>query len=444
MSVSCLPLFLSTALSSLLSFLDARIRERTLSIFLGLLLAQDKRRTASKWFRAAGIGSEYKLAYRHIASVGREARVIGDAALRMIARHPASQGAKDLFALDDTLTKRYGPLVEGAGLHRNPTPGPSQHPFAYGHNFVAAAQIVHHSEHGTIALPFRADLYIRQKDVAKLPPWYHWKFRTKLDMAVAILGEIAITRHPGAKPVWIAVDGGYAKKPVLEACRKHNFHLVGRLRHDAALFDVPKSPKTKGRGRPRKYGEKRIELAKRAAHAKAWTTETMTLYGQEQVKTYKSFLATWRPAGGVIRVVLVKEDKGWLAFFSTDLEATVAEILEAVADRNALEQTFKDVKEVWGAGQQQLRNLHANVGAFHMNLWMMTLVELWAWDKSEEQLVDRSDRPWDNKPRRPSHNDRRKSLVRQVLREEFQSFPSKGPGSRLFRRVCERLLALAL
>jgi hypothetical protein len=27
-----------------------------------------------------------------------------------------------LFALDDTPTPRYGPCVEGAGLHHNPTP----------------------------------------------------------------------------------------------------------------------------------------------------------------------------------------------------------------------------------------------------------------------------------------------------------------------------------
>jgi hypothetical protein len=31
-----------------------------------------------------------------------------------------------------------------------------------------------------------------------------------------------------------------------------------------------------------------------------------------------------------------------------------------------MEQTFKDSKEVWGAGQQRVRNLHANVGAFNL------------------------------------------------------------------------------
>jgi hypothetical protein len=33
-------------------------------------------------------------------------------------------GDRMLLALDDTPTQRYGPLVEGAGVHHNPTPGP--------------------------------------------------------------------------------------------------------------------------------------------------------------------------------------------------------------------------------------------------------------------------------------------------------------------------------
>ena len=50
-----------------------------------------------------------------------------------------------------------------------------------------------------------------------------------------------------------------------------------------------------------------------------------------------------------IRESAVKEEDGWVAFFCTDPNATPAEILEMVADRNSLEQTFKDEKEVWRA-----------------------------------------------------------------------------------------------
>ena len=170
----------------------------------------------------------------------------------------------------------------------------------------------------------------------------------------------------------------------------------------------------------------------------------MELYGKKVTKIYKTFLATWRPAGGVIRVVLVKEDDGWVAFFCTDPNATPAEILEMVADRNSLEQTFKDVKEVWGAGQQQLRNIDANIGAWHMNLWAFTMVELWAWDQPEEDLVDRSRSPWDCEPRRPSHADRRKALLRQRLRDQFQQAQAAPDQLAKLQEFAERLMLLAV
>jgi len=37
------------------------------------------------------------------------------------------------MAIDDSPTKRYGPEVAGAGIHRNPTVGPDGAKFVYGH-----------------------------------------------------------------------------------------------------------------------------------------------------------------------------------------------------------------------------------------------------------------------------------------------------------------------
>jgi len=161
-------------------------------------------------------------------------------------------------------------------------------------------------------------------------------------------------------------------------------------------------------------------------------------------KTYKAFRATYRPAGGLIQVVLVKEENGWVAFCCTDVAASVVDILEAAADRGAIEQTNKDVKEVWGAGQQQVRNLYANIGAFNLNCWMYSLVEAWAWERPVEQLVDRSDRPWDEAERRPSHADKRKALQRYVLQEEIAATLSGPTNKQRFRDLAERLLNLAV
>jgi hypothetical protein len=40
------------------------------------------------------------------------------------------------LALDDAPTQRYGPYVQVAGIHHNPTPGPAGSPQVYGHIWV--------------------------------------------------------------------------------------------------------------------------------------------------------------------------------------------------------------------------------------------------------------------------------------------------------------------
>jgi hypothetical protein len=56
----------------------------------------------------------------------------------------------------------------------------------------------------------------------------------------------------------------------------------------------------------------------------------------------------------------------------------------------------RDVKEVWGAGRQQVRNVWSSIGCWNLCGWIYSLVELECWDRNHEQLVDRSDRPWDS------------------------------------------------
>jgi hypothetical protein len=197
------------------------------------------------------------------------------------------------------------------------------------------------------------------------------------------------------------------------------------------------------RGPQRVYGEQRIELAKRAGQRRGWATGAFNLYGKSVVKRYKTFVATWRPAGGMIRVVLVDEPTGWVAFFCTDPSVPVADILGCVADRFALETAFRDCKEVVGAGQQPVRFVWASVGSFHLCLWAFTMTEAWAWGRSEEQLVDRSAAPWDDPARRPSHADKRRDWRRELLGDAMRVALGAGGTERQFRAIVERLLNLA-
>jgi hypothetical protein len=421
--------------------LHGRSRWRFSLILLGMVFARG-RRTVTSWLRFAGISTDFADYYYFLQPLGRKSKQLAHRLFMMILMR-LETGPRVLLAVDDSPTKRYGPKVQGAGIHHNPTPGPADQQFLYGHIWVTIALVLRHPLWQTIGLPLLGLLYVRAKDIAKIPAKHGWEFRTKLELAVQSLRPFVELAIAAGKAVWVVADGAYAKCPFLKPLRRMGVTVVSRLRKDAALRTVPKESKTRQRGRPRKYGAQRIHLARRAAHPLGWEQVECCVYGKPATKTIKTFLATYPPAGGVIRVVIVKEEDGYQYFFCTDPNATPREIVEAFADRAAIEQDFHDVKEVWGAGQQQVRHIWTNVACFNLNLWMQTLVECWAWHKPAEEICDRSDSPWDDPTRRPSHADRRKALRRMILHKEYSSLPPAHRRSSKIRALYQTLLQLA-
>jgi hypothetical protein len=439
MTFSHLPALLTTAFARLATALDRRTADRLPLLLCGLLFGCG-RRTCTAWFRAAGITVEFRKAYTVVWACGRRAEAIASRLLPTV--DPLLSGDRLLLAIDDTPTARWGPCIEGAGLHHNPSPGPAGEKFVYGHNWVTLAALAKHPERGTIALPLLNQLYIRAKDIAKLDKDRQPPFRTKLELAAAALHWLVVWRGSRYQEVWAVVDGGYSKRPFLRQAQQDQVVVVGRLPKNAALRSLPKTPPPGQPGPKPKYGKERIVLRLRAGQTRGWEQVECVQYRERVSKKIKTFLATWKPAGGVIRVVLVQEEDGWRAYFCTKPTATTVEVLEAAADRGSLEETNKDVKEVWGADEQQVRNLAANVGCFNLNGWMYSQVEAWAWDRSDEELVDRRHRPWDDATRRPSHADKRKALQREVLREEIQSILASGPGPAEIAQLTDKILQL--
>jgi hypothetical protein len=433
---------LRTAVSVLQAVMDRRIAFRLAIVFAGMLLAGD-RRTASAWFVAAGVQDDWDRFYDCLSSVGRTSGKLATAVLGLVVQKFApGLGDRIVLAMDDSPTSRYGKHVEGAGVHHNPTPGPADGEWLYGHNWVALAWLERHPLWGVRALPLRSMLYVRKVDVPKLVDKYDWEFRTKHQLGVELLvWFMQSIRALGIQvKVWLVVDGAYAARPFLLPVLALGIVVVSRLRKDACLFDLPPS----GSHGNRIYGKNRISLAKRARHRKGWETITYDCRGTIVTRQYKTFLATSRLVSDQIRVVIVRfEDGGWAPYFCTDTSATVCDILEAVADRWAIEEHFHDVKEVWGAGQQQVRNLWSSIGCWHLNQWAYTLVELCCWDVEQSQLSDRSDRSWDNKDRRPSHADRRRSISREMLRKKFLAALPHRPNYRKLWTLFQDLIALA-
>jgi hypothetical protein len=424
------------------SVLHQRCAWRLAVITTAIVFARG-RRTVTSWFRCAGITRRYKAFYYFIGSIGRKTEIVAAILFEYMVRLIYKNEDRILLGIDDTPTPRYGPEVEGAGIHRNPVAGPDGAKFVYGHVWVTLSALVRHKRWATIGLPLLAKMYVRAKDIANVPAHYHVQFQNKLLQAAKLVQWAQDCCKRLAKELWIVTDGGFTKAGFLRPVIAAGVTLVSRLRSDACLYEPVKPVEKRKRGRPRKYGQ-RIRLGNKAADKFGWCRVKATLYGRQVSKQVKMFTAVYRPAGCLISVMLVRENRdNWRAFMCSNLSATAGQILEAVADRSAIEQNFHDLKEIEGAGQQQVRNFWANVGVFHLNMWVHTMVELWAWCRPATAICNRSDSPWDTIDRRPSHADRCAGLRREVIAETFFATSGHSRKTQKIVRQFYKLMKLA-
>lgn len=417
--------------------LHGRSNWRLAFVFYGIIFAQG-RKTVSSWLRAAEIGKGFQEFYSFLESLGEKTTEVAEALWTIVLRHILS-GVDDVtVAIDDTPERRYGKKIETCGYHHDSTSKPGDQTYYYGNVWVTLAIVVNHIRFGTIALPLLSKLYVRECDIAGLTAKYGWLFQTKLQLANALIDWFFDCCVRAGKKLWVVFDGAYVRRSFLrnlplEAC------AIGRLRHDAALKSLPAPRRSGQRGRPRIYGKNRVNLAKRAGQRRAWNHAEVR---GKDVK-YKAFKATYRPAGGQILVIIREFDNGtWAAYCCSDPDADPIKVLERIIDRWSIEECFHDIKENLGAEQQQVRKLWSNVATWHLSLWTYSLVHLWAWFRSSDSLIDRSSKPWDNQERRPSFEDRLRSLRRYFIGSGIFDVLSLYPVHSIIRRSIETIYRL--
>jgi len=147
---------MQSAIAALASALDRRMAFCLAIIVSGMLLADD-RRTASAWFVAGGVQDDWDRFYDALNSVGRISFKLATAVLRLIVQKLPPM-AHIVLGMDDSPSSRYGRHVEGAGVHHNPTPGPADGAWLYGHNWVCLAWLANHPKWGvTVVSRLRKD-----------------------------------------------------------------------------------------------------------------------------------------------------------------------------------------------------------------------------------------------------------------------------------------------
>src|SRR5262249_39977998 len=163
--------------------------------------------------RGCAVGRDYKRYYYLLGSVGSKAPALAGALLRLLTKRLPGDGPGTplVFAIDDSPTKRYGPHVEGAGKHHNPTPGPAGSKFLSvpGRGGVRLPGRPRPPRGGGLGLPILPHLYIGAKDVGWMAASYGGQFRTKLGRPAAQIEGLVQRWGPDPPPIWVVTDGAY-------------------------------------------------------------------------------------------------------------------------------------------------------------------------------------------------------------------------------------------
>ena len=165
--------------------LHARNRWRLPVLQVGILFAHG-RRTVTTWLRAAGVSADFQDYFYFLAAMGRKTESVATQLLLLMLR-TLPLPDRLLAVIDDTPTKRCGPKVEGGDMHHNPTPGPADQKYLYGHIWVTLLLAMRHPCFGALALPLRAMLHVRRQTMATIPKSRDWTFATKLVLAARLV-----------------------------------------------------------------------------------------------------------------------------------------------------------------------------------------------------------------------------------------------------------------
>ena len=240
------------------------------------------------------------------------------------------------LSLDDTLCRKRGLKMYGAGMHHDPLQSSRQTKIvSWGHSWVVLAVVVRFPfcPNRVSSLPIRCRLYRNHKACAK------WRVveRTRPQLAVELLLRLC-ARYPDRAFHAIA-DSTYGGESVLGHLPP-NCGLTSRLPLDARLHEPP-PPKQPGiPGRPRRRGQRMDSPEQRLAQRAHRTC--LHIYGRHDRVRLSTQVSCWysvpnRP----LRIVALQPLVGGRpvqAFYSTDEKAAPAAVLTQYSRRWNLEE----------------------------------------------------------------------------------------------------------
>jgi DDE superfamily endonuclease len=337
-----------------------------------------------------------------------------------------------LWAVDDTLCRKRGLTLYGAGMHYDPLiSSRAKALVSWGHDWVVLCLIIVHpfwAPTKVFALPVAMRLYRNRQGLTKgkkskaakaKPDPDH---RTRPELALELI-QLAAAWFPDDEII-VTGDSAYGGKSLLSELPS-KVHLISHVHPKGGLYEPapPKGEKT--RGPARKKGERLPAMKEWAEDPnRPWTRLDFDQFGLHASLAVKTIQALYYKAGKdrLLTIVLVRDLEGKRPdqmFYCTKLDWNARQILSAYSCRWAIECTFENSKQLLGLEDPANRLPKAVARTAPMALLLYSLVVVW-FHRTGHQSLRFPFRPWYRKKQEPSFADLLTALRRVSYEEKTE------------------------
>lgn len=240
--------------------------------------------------------------------------------------------------IDDSVVERVSTEAPGSLVHHNHNAKPNRPKFLRGQGWLCLTAVIERNDFAVGAVPLLLRLVRRGTNRGKL---------RSAGLLLRLLGQ-------RLGHVRLLLDAWFMRAWLIHRALAAGHTVIGCVRRDLALFEVPKPPRKRKRGRPRKYGA-RLTPDRVAALPEHRSAEI--LYGKLEVVRYRTCLVAARFLHGrVVRAVWVElerpdrrdKPRQQRLLICTDPALTAPVVISGYAKRWSVESLFRNLKHGFG------------------------------------------------------------------------------------------------
>ncbi len=363
------------------AFVQERSWRRARTLALSALVGLGRRTITGMLSTSAQQNVDWSGAYRLFEQERFDAGALFAPARRAVCSRLDAREAL-VAVMDDTLIRKRGKKVHGTGWKRDPLGPAFCNNFVWGQRFLQLSAAFPEGEGPCRSRGIPIDLVHapsprkpRRNATSEEIAEYR-RLQEQMKVSRVGIARIQALREAmnadaehNSRSLIVSVDGSFTNRTVFKDLPE-NTTVIGRIRKDARLFQVPDAPSSPRRGRRLYYGSPLPTPEQiRQDTSIPWTTVEAFAAGKLQTFEIKTLPAVrWAGSGDrdvrlvVIRPLAYRPRKGAHLLYRnpvyllcTNPELSLGKLLQAYLWRWEIELNFRDEKTVLGMGEAQVR-----------------------------------------------------------------------------------------